>query len=499
MAKASTTQQYVLLPPGGLRAIGRSVTPGVQAFLRSAQPGSREVARSGGGAVRFRVVDSIGDDGAKLIEATPQDALALRSAQPSVRIVPVVYYSPAVAPRRQVWAPVRSLARGVTATEPITVRVRSEGDDAPVAGAFVLAFTDLAASAGAQAVTDSNGAALLDLGAASVLVERLYVYPVTTHWTMRQDAITLTDGVEIKLHPLDLGYADCLRHFYRNVSDDAGRGVTVGVVDTGVAEHPDLVIDGGVNTVAGEDGSAFGDNGNGHGTHVAGIVAARGLPPTGIRGVAPGVRLRSYRVFGQGQRQATNFAIAKGVDQAVADGCDLVNLSLGGGVPDPVISAAVEDARAGGTLCIAAAGNNGRGPVSFPAADELAVAVSALGRTGTFPDDAAEIDDITAPFGSDEADFIGGFSNVGPQVDLTAPGVAIISTYPGGYTEISGTSMAVPAVTGVAARLLAGAPETLAAARDAARSEAILALLVASARDRGFPDPMEGHGLPQPC
>jgi len=211
------------------------------------------------------------------------------------------------------------------------------------------------------------------------------------------------------------------------------------------------------------------------------------------------VKLRAYRVFGEGQNQTTNFAIAKGIDRAVSDGCDIVNLSLGGGAPDPVISAAVEDARSGGSLCIVAAGNNGRGPVSFPAADEMAVAVSGLGRIGTFPDDAAEVDEITTPFGSDEADFIGGFSNVGPQVDLTAPGVAIISTYPGGYTEISGTSMAAPAVSGVAARLLAGSAETLAAPRDGARSEAILALLVASARDRGFPDPLEGHGLPQPC
>jgi len=499
MAHTGTTQQYVLLPPRGLRATGPGASPGVQAFLRSAQPGSREVARSGGGQVRFRVVDSIGDDGAKLIEATPQEALALRSAQPSLRVVPVVYYSTAVAPRRQVRTPVPTLARGITSTEPLTVRVVSESDCAPVAGAFVLAFTNLAASAGAQAVTDGDGVARLDLGGPSVPVERLYVYPITAYWTMRQDGITLTDGAEVQLHPLDLGYTDCLRYFYRNVSESAGEGVTVGVVDTGVTEHPDLVIDGGSNTVVGEDRNDLSDNGDGHGTHVAGIVAARGTPPTGIRGIAPGVKLRAYRVFGEGQNQTTNFAIAKGIDRAVSDECDIVNLSLGGRAPDPVISAAVEDARALGSLCIAAAGNNGRGPVSFPAADEMAVAVSGLGRIGTFPDDAAEVDEITTPFGSDEADFIGGFSNVGPQVDLTAPGVAIISTYPGGYTEISGTSMAAPAVSGVAARLLAGSAETLAAPRDGARSEAILALLVASARDRGFPDPLEGHGLPQPC
>ena len=73
-----------------------------------------------------------------------------------------------------------------------------------------------------------------------------------------------------------------------------------------------------------------------------------------------------------------------------------------------------------------------------------------------------------------------------------------MSTWPGTYTEVSGPSMACPAVTGVAARLLASS-DTLNAARDAARSEAIVALLVASARDRGLPAPFEGHGLPQPC
>ncbi|HVL03618.1 MAG TPA: S8 family serine peptidase, partial [Acidimicrobiales bacterium] len=296
----------------------------------------------------------------------------------------------------------------------------------------------------------------------------------------------------------DLDYVDGLRHYYRGAPDDAGSGVTVGVVDTGVGEHPDLVIAGGANTVVGEDPADYGDNGHGHGTHVAGIVAAAGHPPTGIRGVAPGVTLRSYRVFGQGSGQASSFAIAKAVDQAVADGCDLLNMSLGGGPPDPVLEAAIEDARAAGSVCIVAAGNNGRGPVSSPASDDMALAVSALGRTGTFPDDATEVDTVVAPYGSDEAEFIADFSNVGPEMDLTGPGVGIISTVPGGYSAISGTSMACPAVTGVAARLLA-ASAVLGAGRDAARSEAIVRILLSSARDRGFPAPFEGQGLPQPC
>ncbi|HEX2191748.1 MAG TPA: S8 family serine peptidase [Acidimicrobiales bacterium] len=497
-ALAAATQQYVLLPPQGLRATGQGITPGLQGFLRSVPPGPTELSAPGGRRVRFRVLDAISSDGAKLIEATAADVLALRSLQPALRAVPVVLYSPAVSPPRSVRTPVAVTAPPEEVPAALSLRVVSEADGAPVEGAIVVAFTNLAAGMGAQGVTDADGGVVLQLGGSSVPLERLYVYPTNAFWTLRRDAVTLTDGASVALHPLDLTWTDALRHYYRNVADDAGAGVTVGVVDTGIAEHADLLIDGGANTAVGEDPTAFGDNGLGHGTHVAGIVAARGAPPTGLRGVAPGVRLRSYRVFGEGARQATSFAIAKGIDTAVADGCDLINLSLGGGMPDPVLRAAVQEARAAGSVCIIAAGNNGRGPVSFPASDELAVAVSGLGRLGTFPEDAAEVDEVVAPFGGDEAEFIGAFSNVGPQIDLTAPGVAIMSTWPGTYTEVSGTSMACPAVTGVAARLLASS-DTLNAARDAARSEAIVALLVASARDRGLPAPFEGHGLPQPC
>ena len=490
MAQTSSTQQYVILPPRGLRAVGPSAGAGLRSFLASAQLGPCEVG--GRRQAHVEILDSIGDDGAKLIAATPQAALDLRAAQPSLRVVPVLRYRPAAVPRRQL--PTTSSA--LAADGPLTLRVVSQTDRAPVAGAFVIAFVNLATGEGAQAVTDVDGRAALELGAPSVPIERLYVYPTTSFWTLRRDALTLTDGAEVAVRPLDLSYTDCVRNYYGNAPDDAGAGVTVGVVDTGVSEHPDLEIDGGMNAVAGEDDGDFGDNGNGHGTHVAGILAARGAPPAGIRGVAPGVRLRSYRVFGEGQPQAENFAIAKGIAQAVEDGCDIIGLAFNGPMPDAVISAAVEDARAGGSLVIASAGSDGRGPVGHPAADELAVAVGALGRLGTFPDDAAENDDVAVPFGTDKAEFVAGFSNVGDAIDFVGPGVAVISTYPGGYTEISGTAMAVPAVAGVAARLLQAAPETLAATRDAARSEAILALLVASASDRGFPNPLEGHGLP---
>jgi subtilisin len=87
--------------------------------------------------------------------------------------------------------------------------------------------------------------------------------------------------------------------------------------------------------------------------------------------------LRSYRVFGKGTEGASNFSIAKALDQAVADGCDLINMSLGGGPHDEATHSAIATARAKGAVVIVAAGNDGRKPVSFPASDSLTLAVSA--------------------------------------------------------------------------------------------------------------------------
>lgn len=500
MAKAAgkrpAVERYVVLPPQGLRATGAGATPSALAFLRAAAKRSTkggDLAVGDGQALSVRVVDSISDDGAKLIEATPEAALALRSGQPGLRVVPLAFYDYAVAPRPEI----REAPKAARAAAELQVQVVSKKGKAPVAGAIVLAFTDYAAGTGAQGVSDDQGMVSLALGADSVTLDRLYVYPTNAFWTLRKTGASLKAGTTVALQPIDLGYVDGVRHYYPDAADDAGAGVTVAVIDTGVADHPDLVVAGGANTVAGEDPDDYGDNGQHHGTHVAGIVAARGRPPTGIRGVAPGVTLRSYRVFAQGSRQADSFAIAKAVDLAVTDGCDLINMSLGGGMYDPVLEASISDARAKGSLCIIAAGNGSRKPVSFPAKHQLAIAVSALGRKGTFPSGTAESDEVVAPFGTDKAEFIGAFSNFGAELDLTGPGVGIISTVPGSYTEISGTSMACPAVTGAAARVLASG-KLLKKKRDAVRSEEMVKALLATAQPRGLGEILEGHGLPLP-
>ena len=491
MPNTRRPEQYVLLPVGGLRATRRGAA---QVFLRGVEPGTGAgTVAIEGREVAMRVVDSIRPEGPKLVELPEQSRLAVRSLLPSLRLVPVVWYRPAVAPRMRV-ASHAAPPRAAT----ITVTVRSRGDGQPVAGATVAAFTDVQNQVGAEGVTNRRGQVRLALGTDTVELEALYVYPAAGHWSLRTRNLTVTGGVEVDVLPLDLGTPDVLRHVYGNAPASAGTGVTVGILDTGIGAHPDLVVAGGANTVTGEDPDDFGDNGaGGHGTHVAGIVAARGSAPTGVRGVAPGVSLRSYRVFGRRSDTASSFAIAKAIDQAVVDRCDLLNLSLGGGQPDPVLAAAVDDARAAGSLCIIAAGNDGRQPVSFPALAGSALAITAYGRRGTFPATATEVEDIARPFGTDRADFVAAFSNIGPEVDLIGPGVGVVSTVPGGHGALSGTSMACPAVTGAAARALA-ASGNLRGRRDSARSDAMVKAVLASARSLGFGPRFEGHGLPLP-
>jgi subtilisin len=499
MARTSGLEQYVLLPTRGLRAEESSTAPEARQFLMGAEgaegAGGEAPRPLDGGRGTMRVLDSIGPAGAKLVELAPEAALSLRARYPGLRLVPVVHYTPAQA-RRALVEEDQPPPPEAPEAQTVMVQVVSQRGRAPVVGAYVVGYVDLAAGLGVQGVTDADGWVELTLDAATVRFERVYVYPVSAYWTLRKTNVRVAPEIQLRLQPLDLAYKDALRTFYPSASSSAGTGVTVGVVDTGVGPHPDLVVAGGANTTMHEDPRSFEDNGLGHGTHLAGVIAARGRPPRGIRGVAPGVTLRSYRVYPEGMGSAANFDVAKGIDQAAADGCDLLMLGMNGGAPDEVLRAAVESARDQGALCIMGAGNAFRSAVTFPASNEMVMAVTALGRKGTFPPSTTAADDVAAPPGKDRNDFIAAFSNVGPAVDLTGPGVAIISTYPDGYAEISGTSMACAAVTGAAARVLAKSP-VLEMPRDGARAEALVRALLASARTLGFPPALEGHGMPR--
>ncbi|MEK6705287.1 MAG: S8 family peptidase [Bdellovibrionota bacterium] len=214
-----------------------------------------------------------------------------------------------------------------------------------------------------------------------------------------------------------------------------GGGATVCVVDTGVQpDHPDLWsnIIGGENFVSIKgriNPSAWADD-NGHGTHVAGTIAAidNGI---GAVGVAPQSAIFATKVLNR-QGSGYNSAIAEGIRSCVNHGARVVNLSLGGPSDSTILHNAIIDASNAGLKVVAAAGNEST-QVSYPARYQEVIAVSAV----------------------DSAMKFAWFSNFGPEVDFTAPGVSVYSTVKGSsYATYSGTSMAAPHVSGVAALMI---------------------------------------------
>jgi len=220
-----------------------------------------------------------------------------------------------------------------------------------------------------------------------------------------------------------------------------GDGIDIGIIDSGIDDtHPDLqgaladpAVEGNHKSWVDCEGcSRSWSDDAGHGTHVAGIVAAAG-DENGVVGVAPEATLHALKVCGEsgGCRTTT---IVKAIRYAADQEWDVINLSLGSPRGSPALQAAGQYALEAGVLPVAAAGNRGQpDSVGYPAAHEEFLAVA-----------ATDIDD-------DVADF----SSAGPEVDLAAPGAAVCSTVVDGYAVNDGTSMAAPHVAGGAALLLA--------------------------------------------
>ncbi|HCC78613.1 MAG: hypothetical protein A2X25_09865 [Chloroflexi bacterium GWB2_49_20] len=211
--------------------------------------------------------------------------------------------------------------------------------------------------------------------------------------------------------------------------------VTIAIVDTGVdLSHSDLAG----KIVPGFD---FVNNDNipqddrGHGTHVAGIAAATSNNNIGIAGVSWGARIMPVKVLdASGSGSYVN--VSKGIIWAADKGAQVINLSLGGPMPSSMLEEAVNYAYDKGVTLVAAAGNSGSNSVLYPARYPHVIAVAA----------------------TDGSNNHAAFSNFGPEVDVSAPGVGIYSTTLGNtYAYLSGTSASAPFVSGLAA-ILRGMP-----------------------------------------
>lgn len=304
--------------------------------------------------------------------------------------------------------------------------------------------------------------------------ERIYVLEV-------QELPTGIDRIEVDQNPS----ADI------DGADDVRVDLDVAILDTGIdADHPDLNVAGGANFSGGSVNNW--NDGNGHGTHVAGTVGAldNGI---GVVGVAPGARVHAVKVCKNGgicftgdmvagldwvaERKAEandgeadgdpgiNFASA---NMSISTSDDASTCGAGSGAVHTAICGVVDV----GVVFALAAGNDGREKAAFPEV----LAVSAL----------ADFDGQGGAAGSptcrsDEDDTLANFSNFGPTVDIAAPGVCILSTWnDGGYNTISGTSMATPHVAGAVALYLhatGGSPATNAGGVDAIEQALLAAAL----------------------
>jgi Subtilisin-like serine proteases len=217
--------------------------------------------------------------------------------------------------------------------------------------------------------------------------------------------------------------------------EQGGSSVIIAIIDTGVDyTHPDLgnYIAGGYDWVNNDDDPR---DDHGHGTHCAGIAAATINNTLGIAGISQSAIMAEKVLDSDGS--GTSSITAEAVRHAADNGADVISMSLGAAESTHIMEEACWYAWEKGCILVAASGNDGATRVSYPAAYDTVIAVGSVGKTGSRST----------------------FSNYGTNLDLVAPGESILSTTPGNaYSQKSGTSMACPHVSGVAALLLSHYP-----------------------------------------
>ena len=228
--------------------------------------------------------------------------------------------------------------------------------------------------------------------------------------------------------------------------------VGIAIIDTGIClTHPDLSVGSGISYVTGISSA---NDDNGHGSHVAGIAAAK-INGLGVRGVAPNAKLFPVKVLnstGSGTLSAVIAGVNWVTKNARFKGIKVANMSLGFSATSTTLNSAITKSVSAGVTYVVAAGNNALDASTFsPANHPSVIAVSAVADE----DGDCGADGLATYYGADDS--FATFSNYGAVVDIAAPGVTIYSTYKNdGYATMSGTSMAAPHVVGCAALYLAG-------------------------------------------
>ncbi|MEQ1755492.1 MAG: S8 family serine peptidase [Micropepsaceae bacterium] len=277
--------------------------------------------------------------------------------------------------------------------------------------------------------------------------------------------------------------------------NNTGAGILVGVVDTGIfLAHPEFsgrIAVGGTcfgGTTVCSGAAAQGNDNNGHGTHVAGIIGAA-ANGTGTTGVAPGVSLLAVKVL-DASGSGSYTAVAQGITYAASKGARVISMSLGGSSPSTTLLTPLQTA-ATSAVIVAAAGNSGNALApGYPAAYATqAGVVGSMIIVGSV-NSSNVISTFSQTPGNGGCVAVGGKTTCFKDVFLVAPGERILSTYlNNGYATMSGTSMATPYVSGVAARVMGASPFLT--------NKQVVDILFQSATDLGTAgtDAVYGRGL----
>jgi subtilisin len=352
----------------------------------------------------------------------------------------------------------------------IAFRVIGDGDR-PLADASVIVF---GSALPAQAVTDASGQATVTFydehneGAGSLdAVRAVYVRPAADHWERFVPAPALRDGVNlVRLRPLSqtfpnfpdqrlVGWGHRLMKLDLVGDGLDAAGVKVGLIGSGCDHtHPLLRhVTQGVEIVDPARPTGWTIDPAGHGTHCAGIIAAGDRSrPQGVLGFAPGAELHVLKVLPGGRFSDLIAAL----DECIERQLDIAHIAVRGEQTSELVALKLAEARRKGVACIVAGGST---RALFAPTAAGALAVSGVGKIGEYPPDTLHAQTATGqPVGA-EGLFFPRFGAHPLQAEVYAPGVAVISTVPGGgYAARDGVSAAAAHIAGLAAILIAHHP-----------------------------------------
>ncbi|WP_444884984.1 S8 family serine peptidase [Microbulbifer sp. PSTR4-B] len=363
-----------------------------------------------------------------------------------------------------------------------------------------------------EGVTNNKGEVAINIFAQSggAQIKSLLIRPSKDFWNkyIRCPSLSLTGVNLVKLHSLSeaipsfpnnapYGWGQKYMGLDQLPDEYTGKGIKIAIIDSGADnQHPILShLKNGIDVTNNYDSKSWAEDIVGHGTHCAGIIAGQPSGTDAIRGFAPEAEIYVFKVFPGGQFSSLIDAIA----HCIEIGIDVINMSLGSTDSSEAVEQQIEDAVQHGIACVVAAGNSG-GPVQYPARSPNVMAVGAIGMLNEFPRDSWDAQTVIPSTVTADGVFLPTFSCHGPEVSVAAPGVGIVSSVPDkGFDVQSGTSMAAPHITGLAALLLAHHPlfKTTFRQRDISRTTGLFQLIRTLTSPMNLGADRVGAGVPR--